>query len=218
MSWLRRLLGSEHALPPNLTMAWTGLLNRPDVLILDIEATGVSTRSEVVDIALIDTCGQVVYEGLVLPQGRIPRASSDLHGLTRERLKSLGATPWPEHHACITTALGRATVLLAYNLQFDIRLINQTAERYKMPSDPPPGGSDSQRDGRCLMLEYAAWRKVPHGWREGEWKWHTLNTAYAREVGRRHRQHHRALEDCRMALALMRAVARRDPTAGVALR
>ena len=198
-------------------MAWAGLLNRPDVLILDTETTGVSNRSEVVDIALIDTCGHVVYEGLVLPQGRIPRAASDVHGLTRERLKSLGAKPWPELHASVATALRRAAVLLAYNLQFDIRLLNQTAERCNMPAGQPPGGGDPQRDGRCLMLEYAAWRKVPHEWRKGEWKWHTLEAAYAREVRGRHRQDHRALADCQMALTLMRAVAGRDPMAGVAL-
>ena len=55
MRWLRRLLGSDDALPPNLTMEWVGLLNRLDVLILDSETTGVSNRSEMVDIALIDT-------------------------------------------------------------------------------------------------------------------------------------------------------------------
>ena len=225
-SWLRRLLG----IPPNLSMAWAGLLNRPDVLILDTETTGTSNRSEVVDIALIDTCGHVVYEGLVLPQGSISRDASDVHGLTRQRLKSLGAKPWPEHHASFVTALPRSAVFLAYNIEFDIRLINQTAERCNMQplvrpvkrwdedlsawlfSRPSPVG---RLDLRCLMLEYAAWRKVPHEWREGEWKWHTLEAAYAREVEGRHWQDHRALADCRMALALMRAVAERDPMAGV---
>ena len=209
MSWLRRLFG----IPPNFTMAWTELLNRPDVLILDTETTGTSNRSEVVDIALIDTCGHVVYEGLVLPQGRISRDASDVHGLTLKRLKSLGAKPWPEHHASVATALRRAAVFLAYNLEFDIRLINQTAKRCNMPSCLP-GGSYPQRDWRCLMLEYAAWRKEPCEWREG-WKWHTLEVAYAREVEGWHSQDHRALADSRMALALMRAVAERDPLAGV---
>lgn len=69
----------------------------------------------------------------MLPQGRIPRAASDVQGLTRKRSKSLRAKPWPEHHASAATALQRAAVLQAYNLQFDIRLIDQTAERCNMP-------------------------------------------------------------------------------------
>ena len=214
MSWLRRLLG----IPPNLSMAWAGLLNRPDVLILDTETTGTSNRSEVIDIALIDTCGHVVYEGLVLPQGSISRDASDVHGLTRQRLKSHGAKPWPEHHASFVTTLRQSAVFLAYNIEFDIRLINQTAERCNMPlfrTVSEPQREDWSAWARCLMIEYAAWRKVPHEWREGEWKWHTLEAAYTREVEGRHWQDHRALADCRMALALMRAVAERDPMAGV---
>ena len=74
-----------------------------------------------------------------------------------------------------------------------------------------------KRDGRCLMLEDAAWRMVLHGWRMGEWKLHTLEAAYAREIGGRVGQKNRALADCRMALALMRAVAKHDLKAGVML-
>ena len=217
MRWLRWLFGRDDALPPNQTMTWAGLLNRRDVLILDTETSGVSNRSEVVDIALIDKCANVVYEGSVLPHGRIPQAASDVHGLTRHWMKSLGAKPWPEHHASVAMALRRAAVLLAYNLQCDIRLINQTAERCNMPWGQPPGGGDPQRDGRCLMREYASWRMVPHEWRKGEWKLHTLEAAYAREVGGRVEQKHRALADSRMALALMWAVARRDLKEGAVL-
>ena len=199
---------------PTLTEAWSHLLNRPDVLVLDTETTGVSSRSEVIDIALIDTSGQIIYQGLVLPQGRIPRVVSTLHGLTRERLKSLGAKPWPQHHTAVAEVLSRASVILAYNLRFDARLLSQTAERWAMPPDLISDLGNSRLAGRCLMREYAAWRKVAHKWRSGEWKWHTLETAYAREVGRHPRQEHRALADCRMALALMQAVAARDPGAG----
>ena len=214
MRWLGRLLTSEGDLGSASTVPWASLLNRQDVLILDTETTGVSKRSEVVDIALIDTCGHTVYDRLVLPQGSIPRAASRVHGLTRKHLEEFGAKPWTDHHASVVTAVRRASVLLAYNLQFDLRLIDQTIQGCNVLSDMPSGASRPSLDGRCVMLEYAAWRKVPHEWRRGHWKLHSLQAAYGHEVTNPMRQDHRALADCQMTLALMRAVAKRDPKAG----
>lgn len=214
MRWLGQLVTSEDAPPSTSTVPWASLLNRQDVLILDTETTGVSNWSEVVDIALIDTGGRAVYDRLVLPQGQIPRAASNVHGLTRKHLVEVGAKPWPDHHSSVVAALRRASVLLAYNLRFDLRLIDQTAQRCKVLADMPSGASQLRLDTRCVMLEYAAWRKVPHEWRKGQWKLHGLQAAYSREVTRRMKQDHRALADCHMTLALMRAVAKRDPEAG----
>lgn len=197
---------------------WAGLLNRRDVLILDTETTGVSNHSEVVDIALVDTCGGIVYESPVLPQGQIPRAASNVHGLSRKHLEEFGAKPWPDHHATVVAALRKASVLLAYNLRFDLRLIDQTVQRCNVLPDLASSVSQPNLDARCVMLEYAAWRKVPHEWRKGHWRLHSLQAAYGREVTGRIRQDHRALADCRMTLALMRAVAKCDPKAGATSR
>ncbi|MXY69309.1 MAG: 3'-5' exonuclease [Acidobacteriia bacterium] len=218
MKWLSRLLTSGDALKSTPKVPWASLLNRQDVLILDTETTGVSNWSEVVDIALIDTCGSVLYDRLVLPQGNIPRVASNVHGLTRENLQEFGAKPWPNHHASLVAALRRASVLLAFNLRFDLRVIDQTAQQCHVLADMPSGASLPSLDARCVMLEYAAWRKVPHGWRKGHWKLHSLQAAFGREVTSRTKQDHRALADCQMTLALMRAVAKRDPGAGATLR
>lgn len=214
LKWLGRLLTSEDALPPISTVPWASLLNRQDVLILDTETTGVSNWSEVVEIALIDTCGRAIYDRLVLPQGQIPRAASNVHGLTRKHLEEFGAKPWPDHHAPVVAALRRASVLLAYNMRFDLRLIDQTVQRCNVLTDMPSGASQPRLAARCVMLEYAAWRKVPHEWRKGHWKLHSLQAACSQEVAGWMRQDHRAIADCHMTLALMRAVAKRDPEAG----
>ena len=58
---------------------------------------------------------------------------------------------------------------------------------------------------RCLMKDYANWR----GSRSGNRKYHKLEDAYTNEIGEIQQQH-RALDDCRMSLALMRVVAARD--------
>ena len=218
LTWLGRLLTSDDALASTSAVPWASLLNRQDVLILDTETTGVSNRSEVVEVALIDTCGRAVYDRLVLPQGPIPRAVSKVHGLTRKHLEDFGAKPWPDHHASVATALRRASVLLAYNLRFDVRVIDQTARRCQVLADMPSRASQPPLSARCVMLEYAAWRKVPHEWRRGHWKLHSLQAAHSHEVPVRTKQDHRALADCHMTLALMRAVAKRDPKAGGTLQ
>lgn len=214
MRWLGRLLTRKDALGLTPTVPWASLLSRQDVLILDTETTGVSKWSEVVDIALIDTCGRAVYDRPVLPQGPIPRAASKVHGLTRKHLEELGAKPWPDHHTAVVTALRRASVVLAYNLRFDLRLIDQTIQRCNVLAGMLSSASQPSLDARCVMLEYAAWRKVPHEWRRGHWKLHSLQAAYRHEVTNPMRQDHRALADCQMTLALMRAVATHDPKAG----
>lgn len=185
----------------SIATQWKGLLDRRDVLILDTETTGVGNRSEVLDIALINTCGREVYSAPVLPQGRIPGSASAVHGLTRARLRAMGAEPWAEHHAAVERCLAGGSVLLAYNLDFDLRLLGQTAERHGFGDVHLPTATKV----RCLMLDYAEWRGVPHPWRKGEWKWHRLTEAAAYE-GVGSVQSHRALDDAKLALAVMRAV------------
>lgn len=179
---------------------WAGLLDQLDVLIIDVETTGLGDFAEVVEIALLDTAGRVVYDAPIMPQGRIPKGASDIHGLTRKRLKELGARPWPEHQTAIVEALRGVSMLLAYNLDFDARMVNQTIERYGIPF------ASFASKSRCLMLDYAEWRGIPHKWRKGEYRWHKLADAYRREC-KRIGQQHRALDDCRMSLDLMRVVA-----------
>lgn len=117
------------------TLEFGDLFDRTDVLILDTETTGLGDRAEIVEIAIIDMTGATRYSALVMPQSRISAEASDIHGLTRKRLRELRATPWPEHHEAIADLLSQATVVLGWNVGFDWRLLEQTAGRYglKMP-------------------------------------------------------------------------------------
>ena len=67
-----------------------GLLDRADVVVIDTETTGVGARSEVLDVAIIDTTGRVLLDAVSLPQGAIRREVSNMHGLTRDRLRKMG--------------------------------------------------------------------------------------------------------------------------------
>lgn len=178
------------------------LLNRTDVLILDTETTGYTEKSEIVEIAIIDTTGAVRLNELVLPQqAGVPAKAVEIHGLSKPKLRALGARPWPEVHEEVCNLISGCERLIVYNLEFDIRLLEQTAARYGLLFPPTGPAAD------CLMKAYAELRRVPTDWGRG-YKWHKLEDALRFEGGRVV-QTHRALDDCRMVLELLRLMANR---------
>ena len=125
------------------TPTWAPWLDRPDVLIVDTETTGLGNRAEVIEVAAIDTTGAIRYEAMSLPVGRISAGAARVHGLSRRKLKAGGARPWPEVHAELAAVLSGAAVVFAWNAGFDRRLLSQTAERHGLnPSPVAVAGSD----------------------------------------------------------------------------
>ena len=167
------------------------------MLILDTETTGLGRESEVIEVALINTRGEELLHRLALPLGSIPRDASRVHGLTKARLQQLGAVSWQEVHASLAPVLDEAALVLVYNAAFDRRLLQQTCARHELLLPAIAW--------RCAMNDYAAWRRQRHGATSG----HGLERAFRRECRQTIDQQHRALSDCHMVLALMRAVAGR---------
>ena len=158
-------------------------------VILDTETTGFGPRSEVLELAIIDAdSGAVLYDSPVMPEGRIPAAASDVHGLTRAELKRMDARPWPEHHTAVCEILAGADAVLAYNTEYDRRLLEQTANRYGL-------ALPEELSWRCVMLGYA----------DGG-RWIKLAKACKRE-GIAVSGAHRALADARLTRELYRRMA-----------
>ena len=183
---------------------WPDLLERADVLILDTETTGFTDQSEVIDVAVLDTCGRVRFDRLSMPEGRIPTQATAVHGLTRADLRHQKAPAWPEVHDDLVRVLTAAKIVIAYNAGFDSRLLRQTAERHGLALPDLPW--------RCAMLDYAAhvgerWKSGSH---KGQCRWQTLEVAATRE-GVEPAGAHRALADARMTLGVLRAVAAPQP-------
>ena len=108
------------------------LLDSPDAVVLDVETTGFGLDAEVLSVAVIDTDGKVLLHRHSLPVSRIPRLVSDMHGLTRERLRELGASPWRNVHATLEPILAAAHSVIAWNAPYDKRLVKQTSERHSL--------------------------------------------------------------------------------------
>ena len=174
------------------TRHWFGLLDRDDVLILDTETTGLDHRAEVIEVAVVDTTGDLRFESLVMPVGPVPSSLSAIHGITRSLLEETGAPAWPEVHGKLSALLADACEVLAWNAPFDRRMLRQTANRHGLD-----WGAIAWRD---LCAEDN--RARPHGS-------HRLVDVAAREGVYGEGPAHRAQADCRMALAVMRAVVRR---------
>ena len=51
-------------------------------LIVDTETTGLGDDAEIVEIAVVDSQGSIVFDSLVKPSRPIPREASDIHGIT----------------------------------------------------------------------------------------------------------------------------------------
>ena len=168
---------------------WRKLVDRKDVLILHTQASGDTPRAEVLEIAVLDTTGVVRFHALSLPQGPIPRTASDIHGLTRAKLKEKKARPWPEINEELMAALKGAKRIVAYDAPTERQLLRQTVGRYGflMPSKQWV----DVREGYRILRPFGLNRLVDALRREG-----------VKIPGKAHR----AKYDCRCVLGVMREV------------
>lgn len=123
-----------------------------DVLYLDTETTGLDGRAEIVDIAVVDGAGRVVFESLVRPLAPIPRAASAIHGIEDAHV---GAAPtWRDIHQTLAALLADRTVVV-YNAPFDRRMVAQSCALH--------GVEAPRSDWTCAMAAYASFREVATG-------------------------------------------------------
>lgn len=166
--------------------------------IIDTETTGIGKTDEVVQIGVIDKNGEVVLDTLVRPTQRVPSGAINVHGISNEMLAD--APSFDDVYTTLSIKLAGAP-LVAYNMDFDWRLLQQTVNLYKLPM---------LRVGKrhCAMKQYAAFRGSWNNQRYS-YKWHSLSSAATYEkitvVDA-----HSALGDVRMTLELMRCMARED--------
>lgn len=155
-------------------------------IILDTETTGLRPTDEIIQLAVIETDGSVLFNANIKPtkRKRIPKEATQLHGLTMDALKD--CPTFHELSKSLKKAIGRRRIV-TYNAEFDRRLFKQT---YQLA-----GGFLPKGNWECAMLEYA---RFVGQWNDyyGNYKWHKL------EGG-----DHTALGDCLATLDLIRAMA-----------
>jgi DNA polymerase-3 subunit epsilon len=139
------------------SIAWAvDVSNDPRVVYLDTETTGFGSRAEIVDIAVVSANGDLLFESLVQPEGRIPRDASAIHGITDADVRD--APYWCELHDEIVRVLeGRRIVV--YNVSFDKSMVDQSCKQYALPAPAA--------DWDCAMKKYAGF----HGSWDARKRW-----------------------------------------------
>ena len=171
--------------------------------VLDTETTGLGAEDEICEIAVMDQNGNVVFESLVKPKGEINPFATQVHGITNEMVAN--APPFDMLWQPLRALLLERPVLI-YNVEFDLRMLNQSvriatgAVRYEV------GWQDYDID--CVMVQYARWYGKWNR-RYGNFTWRALTDA-VKDLGLViDAQEHRAAGDCGMTLSVVSELARR---------
>lgn len=158
---------------------------REGFVVLDTETTGLSTRDEIIEIAVIDSDGSTLCETRVFPQsGHVPAASTRVHGYTLEDLR--GAPSWPEVHAELERLLAGRRVF-AWNAPFDERMVLQSSRLWRLETE--------LRGFECAMRAYSTFRRAPGSLR--------LQRVALVEGVLTGEQSHTSLADARLTLAVL---------------
>ena len=188
------------------------MLDREDVLIFDTETTGFAKWSEIVEISIIDTRGDVRLNTVVMPRGTVLEDVVKVHGLTKERLAEMDAPRWPDVFKKVQAVLGDAQVLAAYNSDFDLRMLEQTNQKNCTGFDPHL----TMPSTCCIMREYKRFAslgladvKLPSS--------ENLSEVCTALTGEEPSKAHRSLADCLSTLSVMRVMARHYLEAGCSL-
>jgi DNA polymerase-3 subunit epsilon len=163
---------------------------------LDTETTGMGPTAEIIEIAVVDHDGSLLFQSLVKPKGQIEPDAMRVHGITPAKLE--GAPNWKEVWPQVEAVLAGRQVGV-YNSEFDLRMMKQSHQKYWLSWQFP------ESNFFCIMKLYA---RFYGEWdaRRGSYRWQSLDLA-----GQQCRipllNSHRAAEDARLARALLRHIA-----------
>jgi DNA polymerase-3 subunit epsilon len=153
-----------------------------DILILDTETTGLNNGSEIIELAIIDKKGNVLFDSLFKPKNTIPDEVTKIHGITNNMVAD--APTWQENWNEIMNVIGNKRVLI-YNAEFDTRMILSTNAVW--------GIKDSfEIKASCVMKAFSSY--------VGSERWISLSDAIGEYTS------HRALDDCFSVLHLLEKV------------
>ncbi len=164
-------------------------------VVLDTETTGLGSYDEIIEIALVDHQGKVIFESLVRPTIEIPPGSTRINHITNEMVNT--APLWQEVWSQIQPMLNRKPVVI-YNAEFDVRLMQQTHRIARIPWT-------NTFTPVCLMKLYAAYLGEWNSYKN-DFRFVTLEKAGALE-GISLPNSHRAADDTLLAFALLEHLA-----------
>lgn len=168
-------------------------LNDDKFVILDTETTGLDWNDEIIELGILDTKGNVLYDSMFKPNQEIPIQATSIHGITNEMVKN--CPRFSDEWEKIWTIIKDKTLLI-YNAHFDESMLYSTLEQQGIITED----NDEMFNFNtiCIMHLYQDYRQ--------ERRWTKLSVA-CWEMDVEIEQNHRATDDCRMVLELIKAIA-----------
>lgn len=169
-------------------------LTGKEFLILDTKTTGLK-RGEIVQIAIINSAGEVLLDTLIQPKFNIPAEATAIQGVSNDMVEE--APTWVDMASKIKSIL-EGKLLVVYNATYNRGMMHQTAERWDLP--------------KVEWKEISAWHCAMDAYSEfyGEWndyfqsyRWQKLVVA-ARNCNLPTDDAHDALADCLMTLGVVK--------------
>ena len=118
------------------------LSQRP--LYLDTETTGLGSKDQVIELALIDSDGKALINTFIQPTVEINPKTTEIHGIT---MNDVAGVPLFINVLPTLAKLVKGRLVLIYNADFDLRLLKQSATAHKTALPP--------LEARCVMRAYA---------------------------------------------------------------
>src|SRR6266571_2841434 len=135
------LLDSDLSIPKTQYIKWAKeLLSMPNLAFFELDTTGLYQDDEIIRILLINRKGETIFDTFLCPDKPLSAQISYITSISDHDLEI--APTITEAWGEITQAL-TGKYLLSFNLAFDLRKLEEAAERYKL--DMPPITGD------CLM-------------------------------------------------------------------
>lgn len=163
------------------------MLQLPNFYVIDTETTGVGKNDEIIQIGILDKNGMTIMNTLVKATVPVSRSAARVNGITDAMLHD--APTFADVYVELSTKLA-GVPLVAYNMNFDWRMLVQSATRFNLPP---------MRTGKrhCAMQKYALYR--------GGIRWQKLTNACTYHRIKVENAHD-ALGDSRMTLALIQTM------------
>jgi DNA polymerase-3 subunit epsilon len=169
-------------------------MRNPEVVFLDTETTGVRAFDDVIDIAILDWAGNVLFEQLLKPRLAIPSDATAVHRITNRMVAQ--APDFVEVYPAVK-ALLEGRLVVAYNADFDRKMMRSACAFRGLAEIQPARWM-------CAMEAYAAFNGEA-SWHRPGFRWMSLEKATRRL--RIPQPTHRASADARACRSVVMALA-----------
>ena len=163
---------------------------------LDTETTGIDPNAEIIEISIVDHHGGILVDTLVKARGKIDPGAQRVHGISQGMLADAQGWDmvWPQVEAALQ---GRYVGI--FNLDFDVRMMEQSHQRYWMQWGLP------EANFFCIMKLYATFYGQWNS-KHRNYRWQSLDNA-RRQCGLDIPNSHRAKDDTLLARAVLHYIA-----------